>query len=526
MIVNEKLINIDLLEQGMISLTSFFVQNWDTFKREDDQNQKFYNRYLNVSASQEEWDDNMEADGVPILARKKSANSNVNNRLCFSLFAQIAEDKAAYMASHIEVKFSEKINDDVKEAYKKFERQGIRSVEQESCTYGAAWGNDYWLLHNPKSADDGNPFPKPKRLFSWTAKVAYDRETDDPIVGYAYRWTNRNKSDIATTEEKTSSTSEHGTSVYPDELWVYTETAVTKYHYNKAKDKKSAGYFPETRKMELDDGTLIEVPDTKPHGFNDVPILEFANNNQRQGNSRRAVYILDAYDQLMSDWSTEAGRLPEALLILLNAGKLTTEKDEKQGAKSKDKNVLELNSPVGQNTDAKYITKDINPDFMSQLEAKMWTLIFLTAKSYDPISLSELSSATAFQVKQIMQVANNDAQVTQKSWNKTYRRLDAMLKYYFMQFKEVKDYSIDDIYRDYLLNEPKDFLTNAKTLREAGGRLSNKTMITHGVPEVNAEEEEEALKKEIKEGILMPVDNKDGNSPNGNGGKDSTPPST
>lgn len=83
-------------------------------------------------------------------------------------------------------------------------------------------------------------------------------------------------------------------------ITVYTQHNVIRY--------RTAGAY-----VDLD--TLREPEDTTPHYFGDVPLIEYRNNEERQGDFEQATTLIDAYNNLTSDRLSDKANFVDALLV-------------------------------------------------------------------------------------------------------------------------------------------------------------------------------------------------------------------
>jgi len=223
--------------------------------------------------------------------------------------------------------------------------------------------------------------------------------------------------------------------------------------------------------------------ETKPHGFIGIPLVEWSNNDNKQGNAELAVGLMDAYDRLISDNITEAATFRAAYLLLKNMGNI----DDKIKAEMQKSGVF----TGGADADAHFITKDINPEFIKFIVQKTWSGIWIVSSSVDPEAVSNLQNATAFQISQMYRNMEEDCKDTEAEWKISLEYLDRLLKSYWtgLDIKSVADFSTEDINYDFKRNIPKDVMTWLKDMLAAGGKLPQKEIfIKAGYDEKKAEE--------------------------------------
>lgn len=395
-------------------------------------------RSKNKPATCFEWTNPLMADGVPIFARAKSTCSDPNIRVSYNNFQVIQKTKAGYMASDIQRTYNDDIAEEVKAKYDEFDSlnhfEALLKKMMFSCV---GWGNTYSLCY----LDEENRV-RIKQIPSWQAKVVYD-DNGEPEIGYVY---------------------------YPDKetkrmrLWEYDKTIVREYIGSK-------------------NGNSYELVDEGIHGFGEIPLIEWCNNDNRQGNAEIAVSLMDAYDRLISDNITEAATFRAAYLLLKNMGMI----DENIKAEMQKTGVFF----GGENAEANFITKNINPEFIKFIVEKTWSGIWIVSCSVDPEALGKLSNATAFQISQMYRNMEEDCKDTECEWWVSLEYLDRVLKSYWtsLDTRSLADYETRNIDYEFKRNYPRDVMTWLKDLLAAGGKLPQQEIfIKAGYTEQKAEE--------------------------------------
>ena len=394
-------------------------------------------RSLNKPASCFEWHNPLMADGIPIYARQKATYSDPNIRVGYNNFQVIQRTKAGYLAGDIQRTYSDNIPDEVKAKYSEFDNLNhFKSFLKKLMFSCSGWGNTYSLCY----LDEENNV-RIKQVQSWQAKVEYD-DNGEPLKGYVY---------------------------YPiDErmhVWEYDGVYVTEW----IASKSGASYI------------LLTEP--KEHGFKGIPLIEWCNNDNKQGNSELAVPLMDAYDRLISDNITESATFRAAYLLLKNMGFL----DDETKAQMAKTGVFS----GGADADARFLTKDINPEFIKFVMSETWAGIWVVSSSVDPKALASLTNATAFQISQMYRNMEEDCKDTEAEWKISLEYLDRILKSYWtgLDVRSVNDYSTEDINYDFKRNIPNDVMTWLKDMLQAGGKLPQKEIfIKAGYTEQKAEE--------------------------------------
>lgn len=395
----------------------------DKYSERDTLKYNLYQRSLGKPATSFEWTYPESADGVPILARSPVSDGDPNVKIAYDNFASIQNEKASYMASKVTRKYSDDIQDDIKNKYKEFDQlNSFNTLLHDMMVNCVGWGNTFSLNY----LDDNNQV-RMKEIKAWNAKVCYD-DNGEPLEGYVYYQEGEdNKTQI---------------------IYHYTKTEVTKY---------------------IKKGDKPVVIEKSEHGFSELPLIEWINNTQLRGNAQKAVTLIDAYDRLMSDGVTEWATFRNAYLMLRNMGVIdeeTKEDIQKTGVIIGD----------GDNAEVSFVTKDVNPAFTELMLNKTWSGIWVVANSVDPVALGSLSNATAFQIAQMYRCMEQDSQNTEMRWQKSLEYFDRVVKSYWtiLASPSVGDYNTYDINYEFVRNLPKDVLSELEALKRAGGNLPQK----------------------------------------------------
>lgn len=384
------------------------------------------------------WYNPEEADGIPILARQAVSLSDPNIKATFNNFAVIMNKKAGYLAGDIKRKYADTIPESLKNQisakYEEFDRlNNTDTLFSELMASCAGWGNTYTLCYIDKPEDEEiteNKINYPVRIReveAWNSKVKYN-DNKEPEKAYIY-------------EQKRK------------------EKRIKVYEYDKL--LVSEYYLTESGRIDSD---VIQYR----HGFTEIPLIEWKNNKLSRGNAQNAVSLMDAYDRLMSDNITEWATFRQAYLFLKNMGLIdetTAQRMQKTGA------II----GQGESSEVRFVTKDVNPEFVKFITEKTWSSIWVVAASIDPEAIGSLTNATAFQIQQMYANMESDCKFTEQCWMKSFEYLDRVLKSYWvgLDINSIPDYSTYDIDYEMIRTIPKDVMTYLKDLRTAGGLLPN-----------------------------------------------------
>lgn len=255
----------------------------------------------------------------PILARSKNAQHGLpNNRLVANHAKYITDIAVGYMIGD-PVKYEGTNFDEIKKVYDQID---IVSHDAELAKDLSIFGEGRELYY---MTSDDVPIPKATALDPRQTFLVVDdtveykslfgvhfyekRDIDNAIVGYYVN--------------------------------VYSENTITQYETTDLNNNQTF--------------KLLREPQT--HYFGGVPIVEFWNNEERQGDYEQQISLIDAYNVLMSDRVNDKEQLVDALLAISGGATLgdTMSEATETAKKIKELKILEL--PLG--ADAKWLTKNL-----------------------------------------------------------------------------------------------------------------------------------------------------------------------
>ena len=111
-------------------------------------------------------------------------------------------------------------------------------------------------------------------------------------------------------------------------------------------------YDKYTCKVYRSENGNYSLVDETIHTFNDVPVVEFVNNKEEQGDFEQVISLIDAYNKSQSNTLNDMDQFTDAYLILVNMS--GTDSDRLEELKQ-DKVML-----LDEDGDAKWLIKDIN----------------------------------------------------------------------------------------------------------------------------------------------------------------------
>lgn len=107
---------------------------------------------------------------------------------------------------------------------------------------------------------------------------------------------------------------------------------------------------------------LFELEEVKPHPFGSVPLIQFKNNKELQGDFEQVISLIDAYNREQSNTLNDMDQFSDAYLALTNYSAT----DEEDVEKMNKRRIILLDS----DGDAKWLTKDVNDSWVENFKLR------------------------------------------------------------------------------------------------------------------------------------------------------------
>ena len=240
-----------------------------------------------------------------------------------------------------------------------------------------------------------------------------------------------------------------------DNKWLYTlevydDRNVTTYEYINDSDKK-------------------EIPtvkgESKLHGFNRVPIIEFLNNKRANGDFERVISLIDGYNTVISASIDDMTDFTDAILVLTNVG--GTDKETLKKVKD-DKLML-----IDDDGDAKWLIKQINDTYAqnnkNRLNQDIHKFSMIPDMQDKEFSGNSSGVALAYKLLALEQLTAQKEMYFKKALNE---RLQLMIDFHNLKIKST------DIQKVFTRNIPKNLVEAADTAQKLQGIVSHETILS------------------------------------------------
>lgn len=279
---------------------------------------------------------------APIYSRTMPDYEAVNNRLGNDFFGEIIDTKVGYFLGKPIIYQTE--DRKLEEAVRDFgRRNSIEDLDAETGKYAAICGYGARLLYVDENGEE-----RAMNIPPWEAVFIMDRSTDE--IQYAMRY-------------YTVKVVRGGVEYERTRVEWYDRDNVTFYIQN------GQGGF------DLDD---TEPVNPLPHMFGYVPMVEFPNNEERQGDAEKVLSLIDDYDRTTSDVANEleAFRLAYMAFYGFEPDETTLEEAKQTGAFG-----IPADAEGKATGKIEYITKDLNDTIIQNHLDRLEQNILRFAKS-------------------------------------------------------------------------------------------------------------------------------------------------
>ena len=241
-----------------------------------------------------------------------------------------------------------------------------------------------------------------------------------------------------------------------------------------------------------DEGTPIDLKEVgrRPHYFNGLPVIEFMENESRQGSYENVINLIDTYELMLSDTANTINYFSDCYLVL--TGMQETNADDI--AKMKNNRVL----LVPEGCEASFLTKNVEENYNENMLKRLQEQIFTIACTplLSDSSFSSNSSGVAIQFKlfameKSVQLKEN---IFRAGFNTMFNRIRDMLN-----LMERRSYTEDDkVIQTYTRSLPMDLSSLSDSISKLKDVVSRRTLMTQleFVSDASLEEQQLRIEKE------------------------------
>ena len=233
------------------------------------------------------------------------------------------------------------------------------------------------------------------------------------------------------------------------------------------------------------EGSPLSLVETgrRDHYFGKLPVIEFMENESRQGAYESVINLIDAYELILSDTANVVNYFSDCYLVLEGMDQTEPEDIEKM------KNNRVILIPEG--TSASFLQKNINETYNENLIKRLQEQIFVVACTplLSDSSFSSNSSGVAIQFKlySMEKSIQNKENIFNAGFNKMFELMKTILNL------RGASYTADDkILLTFTRSLPLDLTSLADSISKLRGVVSDKTLMSQldFVTDVRLEQEQ------------------------------------
>lgn len=417
-------------------------------------------------------DEYYKGNNLTILNREGRSNANkADNRIPNPYASYISEFVQGYLTG-IPVKVSSD-DEKLKELLKEVEEENeINHLNSEILLDLSKYGRAYELIFYKEGYGDKSVILDVENTF-----IIYDTSvTEEELCGVHYR--------LTTDEEDKQNVLV--TLYTEEEVYVLNETPLDEFE------------------------VVIADENIKPHSVQEVPIIEYREDRNRQGDYEKVIPLIDAYDSQVSDISNHMSDMVEALLVI--SGAVEGVDWDTALNRMEDKNVLTLGEGVSRDgtsrpVTAEYIFKQYDvagtDSVFNRLKSDIHKFSKVPDMSDEQFSNNASGISMRYKLIGLEQLAGKKTRALERGFNKRYRLITASKEF----TGELTGIENTKLTYKWTVNIPENIEDELKAFIEAGGVLSQESLLST-LSFINSAEDEKKRILSEKLGVTVEELNK------------------
>ena len=237
-----------------------------------------------------------------------------------------------------------------------------------------------------------------------------------------------------------------------------------------------------------------EQIEQRTHMYQRIPLIQFKNNQELQGDFDKVAELIDAYDRTLSDVQNEVEEFRNAYMVFAGC-----EIDEEFLNQARQTGAIQL--PEGANV--QYLTKDLSPEFFEQHKRTLRDNIIQFARTVDfqDEKFSGSSQSGEARKWKLLSLENKAVQKERKFSEALYQMFECLCTAW-----QTRGYNIDPehISYEFARNLPADLSHEAEVQGMLKGKVSERTRLSQlsFIADVDAEIEEMQEEQEAQNQAL------------------------
>lgn len=230
-------------------------------------------------------------------------------------------------------------------------------------------------------------------------------------------------------------------------------------------------------------GRGLAFTDEVPHPFGEVPVVEYVENEERQGAFENVTTLINAYNKALSEKANDVDYFADSYMKILGAIL-----DQETIENLRDNRIINMASPEGREVVVDFMEKPNADQSQENLLNRLERLIFTVSMVAD-INDEKFGTASGIALQYKLQSMSNLAMVKERKFQKGFDERFRMIAR--VPTSGILEKDLPGIYYVFSRNIPKNVQDEAQTARSLQGIVSDETLLgsLSIVPDVKSEME-------------------------------------
>ena len=206
------------------------------------------------------------------------------------------------------------------------------------------------------------------------------------------------------------------TYINPEEAFIIYDDSIRRnplyaVRYYTNQDKELEGTYSDSEGIYyFNDSNGLRITDVEPHYFGDVPMIEYVENEERQGTFDNVVTLINAFNKAISEKANDVDYYADAYLLVLGAVL-----DEETLKKLRDSRIINMSAEDLNNLKIEFLSKPSSDETQEHLIDRLEKLIFHISMVAN-INDENFGNATGVSLKYKLQSMSNLAAVKERKF--------------------------------------------------------------------------------------------------------------
>lgn len=247
----------------------------------------------------------------------------------------------------------------------------------------------------------------------------------------------------------------------------------------------------------------IETENTVEHYFNEVPIIQYLNNDEAQGDFEQVIELIDAYDTVVSATTDDIEYFSDSYMIISG----TNQYDVEEFADMRENKII----LAGENGKVEWLVKDQTnqqvEEYKNRLKNDIYTLAQVPNLSDENFANSQSGESMKYKLFSLESLTAIKERNFKKSLQKRIKLITETLNK-----KRASAFDYTDIRMNFSRNMPTNLTNMADVVSKLAGTLSHHTLLSLLSFIESPDEEMEKIKEERKDPFYTEMEQLEGDA--------------